>query len=77
MIHGILSLSLKVENLSNVYKTKYGPDASVDKCKVRLVAKEFSQVERINYTKTFALVAKMNSIPLILATVASHKWEVH
>eukprot|EP00253_Pinus_taeda_P002291 PITA_02291 len=60
-----------------VYRTKYGPDGKVDKHKARLVAKGFSQVEGIDYTKTFSPVAKMNSIHLVLSLVASFKWEVH
>ena len=60
-----------------VYRTKYGPDGKVDKHKARLVAKGFSQVEGIDYTETFAPVAKMNSIFLVLSLAASYKWEVH
>ena len=60
-----------------VYRTKYGPDGKVDKHKARLVAKGFSQVEGIDYTETFAPVAKMNSIRLVLSLAASYKWEVH
>jgi hypothetical protein len=60
-----------------VYITKYGPYGKVDKQKARLVAKCFSQVEGIGYTETFAPVAKMKSIHLVLSLAASYKWEVH
>ena len=60
-----------------VYKTKFGPDGKVDRHKSRIVTKAFSQVEGIDYTKTFSHVFKMNSIPLFLSLVASFKWEVH
>ena len=60
-----------------VYKTRFGPNGKVDRHKARLVAKGFSQVEGIDYTKTFSHVAKMNSICLVLSLVASFKWEVH
>ena len=50
-----------------VYRIKYGPDGKVDKHKARLVAKGFSQVEGIDYTETFAAIAKMNSICLVLS----------
>jgi hypothetical protein len=60
-----------------VYRTKYASDGSVERHKARLVAKGFSQVEGIDYNETFAPVAKMNSIRLVLALAASHKWEVH
>jgi hypothetical protein len=58
-------------------RTKYASDGSVERHKAWLVAKGFSQVEGIDYNETFAPVAKMNSICLVLALVASHKWEVH
>eukprot|EP00253_Pinus_taeda_P018643 PITA_18643 len=60
-----------------VYRTKYGPNGKVDKHKAHLVAKGFSQVEGIEYIETFSLVAKMNSIRLVLSLAASFKWEVH
>lgn len=60
-----------------VYRTKYGPDGSIDKHKAILVAKGFSQVEGVDYTETFAPIAKMNSILLVLSIAASFHWEVH
>jgi hypothetical protein len=60
-----------------VYRTKYALDGSVERHKAWLVAKGFSQVEGIDYNETFSPLAKMNSIRLVLALVASHKWEVH
>eukprot|EP00253_Pinus_taeda_P004020 PITA_04020 len=59
-----------------IYRTKFGPDAKVDKHKSRLVAKGFSKVEGIDYTKTFSPVSKMNSTCLVLSLVAFFKWEV-
>ena len=60
-----------------VYRTKYASDGSVERHKAQLVAKGFSQVEGIDYNETFSPVEKMNSICLVLALAASHKWEVH
>ena len=42
-----------------------------------MVAKCFSQVQGVYYHETFAPVAKMDSIHLVLAIVASKHWEVH
>jgi hypothetical protein len=61
----------KFVKCKRVYRTKYASDGSVERHKVRLIAKGFSQVEGINYNETFATVAKMNSIRLLLALVAS------
>ena len=41
------------------------------------MAKGFSQVQGIDYNETFAPVAKMDSIRLVLAIAASKQWEVH
>src|SRR5882757_5280586 len=60
-----------------MYRTTYASDGSVERLKARLVAKGFSQVEGIDYNETFAPVAKMNSICLILSLAALHNWEVH
>ena len=67
----------KVFRCKWVYRTKYPSNGSVERHEARLVAKGFSQVEGIDYNETFAPVAKMNSIFLVLALAASHKWEVH
>ena len=42
-----------------------------------LVEKGFSQVQGVDYHETFAPVAKMDSICLVLAISASKHWEVH
>jgi hypothetical protein len=60
-----------------VYRTKYEADGSIDKHKARLMAKGFSQVEGIDYSKTFSPIAEMNSIRLVLSLVASQEWSVY
>ena len=60
-----------------VFQTKIAADGSDLKHKARLVAKGYSQVHSIDYTETFAPVAKMDSIRLVLAMAASKGWEVH
>ena len=47
------------------------------KHKAILVSKGYSQVHGVDYTETFAPVAKMDSIRLVLALAASKCWEVH
>ena len=41
------------------------------------MAKGFSQVQGVDYHETFSPVAKMDSIRLVLAILASKHWEVH
>jgi hypothetical protein len=45
--------------------------------KAQLVSKGFFQVEGIDYNETFAHIAKMNSIHLVLSLDASHISDVH
>lgn len=59
-----------------VYHNKYVVDGWIDRYKAHLVVKWFSQVEGIDYSKTFALVTKMNSIHLVLSLAASQGWSV-
>ena len=42
-----------------------------------MVEKWFSQVQGVDYHETFAPVAKMDSIRLVLAIAASKHWEVN
>ena len=56
-----------------VYRTKLDLDGSDIKYKSRLISKLFSQVQGVDYTETIAPVAKMDSIRLVLAIVASKR----
>ena len=67
----------KVVQCKWVYQTKLVVDGSDVKHKARLVAKGYSQVHGVYYIETFAPVAKMDSIRLVLALTASKCWEVH
>eukprot|EP00253_Pinus_taeda_P036084 PITA_36084 len=60
-----------------LYKVKQVTDGSVEKHKVRFVARGFSQVEGIDYDETFAPVARYPSIILMLALSAQMGWNFH
>jgi hypothetical protein len=60
-----------------IYKIKHTADGSVDKYKTRFVARGFSQVERIDYEETFALVFRYTSIRTISSLAISMGWRLH
>ncbi|CAH9072715.1 unnamed protein product [Cuscuta europaea] len=59
-----------------VYKIKYHSDGTVERLKVRLVVLGNHQKAGINYTDTFAPVAKMVTVRVFLAVVAAKNWEL-
>ena len=60
-----------------IYKTKIAVDGTTTKYKARLVEKGYSRVQGLDYNETFSPVARMDSIRLVLAIVASKRWELH
>ena len=60
-----------------IFKKKLSPDGSIDKYKARLVAKEFSQKQNINYFDTFAPVTRISSIRILIALASIHKFFIH
>ncbi|RVX08418.1 Retrovirus-related Pol polyprotein from transposon TNT 1-94 [Vitis vinifera] len=60
-----------------VFTVKYKADDIVERYKAHLVAKGFTQTYDIDYTETFAPVAKLNIIQVLLFLVANLDWPLH
>eukprot|EP00253_Pinus_taeda_P022948 PITA_22948 len=52
-------------------------DGSIEKLKARLVAKGYSQREGIDFDYTFAPVANLNTIRMVIALATKYNWELH
>ena len=59
-----------------LYKTKFNADGNIDKYKAILVAKGYSQKEGIDYEDTFAPIAKLNTIRIMIALATQHNWKI-
>lgn len=61
------SHSVKIIGNKWVYRVQYNPDGSISRFKVRLVAKGFHQIQRVDYNEIFSPVVKASTIKIILS----------
>ena len=60
-----------------IFKNKQDTHGQVIRNKARLVAQGYSQVEGLDYGETFAPVARIESICILLAFATSHNFILH
>lgn len=72
-----LPLGKKVIGCKWVLTIKVKANGEIERCKVRLVAKGYTQTQSIYYQETFALVAKMKTTRVLLSLAAHHDWPLH
>ena len=66
-----------VINVKWIYKTKQDADGNVYKHKARMATRGFTQHPNIDFNETFAPVARMDTIIIVLAIVTQNKWHVY
>jgi len=59
-----------------VFKIKRNAAGEIDKYKARLIAQGFTQVLGVDYYETYAPVARLTSLRLILAIAARQDWDI-
>ena len=59
-----------------VYRFKFNPDGSIERPKSRVVAQGFTQHFGVDYKETFAPVAKMSTVKVLLSVAANHGWSL-
>ncbi|KAG8492662.1 hypothetical protein CXB51_010306 [Gossypium anomalum] len=67
----------KVIGVKWVYRAKQNTDGSLNKLKARLVVKGFSQKYGLDYMETFAPVARLDTIRLLIALATQKQWKIH
>nr|GEU67754.1 zinc finger, CCHC-type [Tanacetum cinerariifolium] len=60
-----------------IFKKKMKVDGTIDKFKARLVIQGFRQKEGIDYFDTYALVARISKIRLLIALAATYNLVIH
>jgi hypothetical protein len=56
---------------------KYDSQWKIERFKVRLVAKGFTQREEIDYMETFPPISKKDSFRIVMTLVAHYNLELH
>ena len=60
-----------------IYKIKHHSDESIERYKVRLVSKGFTQLEGVDYQDTFSTTSKIITVRCLLPLAAAQRWSLH
>lgn len=63
--------------VKRVFKTKRDENGKITKHKARLVAKGYSQKYGIDYSEVFALVARLDTVRMVIASAAQKGWKIY
>ena len=62
-----LPMGKRIVGCKWIFTIKYRVDGTLERYKVRLIAKGYTQTYGVDYLDTFALVAKMNTMRVLLS----------
>lgn len=77
LVNLLIYIGKKLVDYKWVYTIKYGAYGSIESYIAWLVAKVYIQTYGINYLETFALVAKTNTVRVLLSLSPNYGWELH
>ena len=60
-----------------VFTVKHNANGSIERYKVRFVAKGYTHTYGVNYQETFAPVAKINYVRILLSLAANKDWALN
>ena len=60
-----------------VYKIKRTAEGEVSRYKARLIAKGYKQKFSIDYEEVFALVARLDTVRLLITLATHHNWKIY
>jgi hypothetical protein len=69
--------SMNVVGGRQVYRIKRRFDGSIERYKASLVARDFTQQEGIDYSKTFSPIIKQATVRLVFSIIISYNWKIH
>ena len=72
-----LSNGYKTIGVKWVYKAKKNSKGEVERYKVRLVAKGYSQRAGIDYYEVFVFVVRLEMVRLIISLAVQNKWKIY
>jgi len=64
----------KIVSCKWVYTIKHRADGTIERYKAELVAKGYTQSYSVDYQETFAPIAKLNTVRILLSLAENQDW---
>jgi Reverse transcriptase (RNA-dependent DNA polymerase) len=67
----------KIVGYKWIYSIKYNAEGKIERYKVRLVRKGYTQTYGVDFQKTFSPIAKLNSVRVLLSLTTNFDWPLY